>query len=87
MGDEYDFDQLLRGLTDTLSQPERKSGPQPHLVPRSGVHVPDTIAVVAIRRMTGLSQAAFASRIGVPVAPCGTGSSATARHKGQPRRC
>jgi putative transcriptional regulator len=31
------------------------------------VQVPDNIDVVAIRQKAGLSQAAFASRIGVPV--------------------
>lgn len=68
MGADDDFDRVLKGLTEALTEPEAKSGPQLRLVSRSGVHVPETIDVVAIRRKTGLSQAAFASRIGVPVA-------------------
>jgi putative transcriptional regulator len=57
-----DFDQLLSELTDALRQPEVEAG---SLLP---LQVPDQIDVVAIRRKTGLSQPAFASRIGVPVA-------------------
>ncbi len=57
MGDDDEFDQLLRGLTDALAEP----------VSRSDVHVPDAIDVASIRRKTGLSQPAFANRIGIPV--------------------
>jgi putative transcriptional regulator len=62
-----DYDQLMSGLIDVLSEPEGKHRPELHLVPQSGVTVPSTIDVVAIRKKTGLSQPAFASRIGVPV--------------------
>jgi putative transcriptional regulator len=65
--DTDDYDKLLSGLSDALAEPEGKHGPELHLVPRSGVHVPSVIDVVSIRRKTGLSQPAFASCIGVPV--------------------
>ncbi|KLK91683.1 hypothetical protein AA309_18745 [Microvirga vignae] len=68
MGADDDFDRVLRRLTNALAQPENKPDPHPRVVPRSRVHVPEAIDVAAIRRKTGLSQAAFASRIGVPVA-------------------
>ncbi len=58
MGDDEDYDRVLRGLADALAEP----------VSRSGVDVPDAIDVASIRRKTGLSQPAFASRIGIPVA-------------------
>jgi putative transcriptional regulator len=65
--DTDDYDQLLSGLSDLLSEPEGKHRPELHLVPSSGVQVPSVIDVVAIRRKTGLSQPAFANCIGVPV--------------------
>jgi putative transcriptional regulator len=67
MSDAPDLDDLLGALSDALTEPEGKHGPDLHIVPRSGVHVPDTIDVVAIRKRTGLSQPAFANSIGVPV--------------------
>jgi putative transcriptional regulator len=67
MGTDDDFDRLLGGLTEALMEPEEKATPLLPLVPQSTVQVPKTIDVAAIRHKTGLSQAAFASRIGVPV--------------------
>jgi putative transcriptional regulator len=58
MSDDEDFEQLLSGLADALTDP----------VSQPSVHVPDALDVTAIRRKTGLSQPAFASRIGIPVA-------------------
>ena len=58
MDDDEDFDQVLRGLADALAEP----------VSQPSVQVPDALDVAAIRRRTGLSQPAFASRIGIPVA-------------------
>lgn len=68
MGADDDFDRMLRGLTEALTEPEGKTSSHLRLVPRSSVQVPETIDVAVIRRKTGLSQTAFANRIGVPVA-------------------
>ncbi len=57
MGDDEDFEQLLSGLADALAEP----------VSQPSVHVPEALDVAVIRRKTGLSQPAFASRIGIPV--------------------
>src|SRR5690349_13422600 len=54
-----DLDELLSAITGVLAQPE---DPIPDL------KLPDRLDVAAIRRKAGLSQAAFATRIGVPVA-------------------
>jgi putative transcriptional regulator len=62
-----DYERLLSGLSNALTEPEEKSGPELHLAARLGVHVPSVIDVVAIRKRAGLSQPVFASRIGVPV--------------------
>lgn len=62
-----DYDLILGGLSEALAEPEDKVRPDLHVVPRSGIYVPSVIDVVAIRKRTGLSQPAFASRIGVPV--------------------
>jgi len=62
-----DFERLLAGLSEALAEPVAEtSGPNP--APPSRSSIPDRIDVAAIRRRTGLSQPAFASRIGVPVA-------------------
>jgi putative transcriptional regulator len=68
MGTDDDYDRLLGGLTEALAEPEGKSVSELHLVPPLPLQAPDRIDVAAIRRKTGLSQPAFASRIGVPVA-------------------
>jgi len=61
-----DFDRILAGLTEALAEPVASSG----LGSGSRVRpfTPARIDVAAIRRRTGLSQPAFAARIGVPVA-------------------
>jgi putative transcriptional regulator len=61
VGDDDDFERLLAGLSDALAEPEQGQDP-------GGLHLPYAIDAAAIRRKTGLSQAAFARRIGVPVA-------------------
>lgn len=62
-----DFDRLLAGLSEALAEPvEKPSGPDP--APPSRPSIPARIDVAAIRQRTGLSQPAFAARIGVPVA-------------------
>lgn len=62
MSKATDYDQLLQGLADALTETDDAPGPE-------GIsQVPDKIDVAAIRRRTGLSQSAFAARIGVPVA-------------------
>lgn len=70
MGSKKDFDEILNQLSEVLAEPAEGQPPNLILVhpPRGQVQVPDKIDVVAIRRKTDLSQAAFASRIGVPVA-------------------
>ena len=66
MGRDDDYDRLLGGLTEALAEPEQTSAPDLHLAPPLPFQTPDEIDVAAIRRKTGLSQPAFASRIGVP---------------------
>jgi putative transcriptional regulator len=68
MGTDDDYDRLLGGLSEVLAEPEQTGAPGLHLVPPLPLRVPEVIDVAAIRRKTGLSQPAFASRIGVPVA-------------------
>lgn len=68
MGGDKDFDRVLRGLADALAEPDDQPSSQRHLVSLPSVQVPDSVDVAAIRRKTGLSQPAFASCIGIPVA-------------------
>jgi putative transcriptional regulator len=68
VGRDDDYDRLLGGLSDVLAEPEETGRPGLYLAPPLPLRVPDVIDVAAIRRKTGLSQPAFASRIGVPVA-------------------
>ena len=56
------FDQIMTGLNEALAHARGED------VPGLVVHVPERIDVAAIRKRTGLSQAAFSLRIGVPVA-------------------
>ena len=60
MGEDEDFDRLMGVLSDTLAEKTEKQ--------EYGLQLPSVIDVVAIRKRTGLSQPAFAARIGVPVA-------------------
>ncbi len=55
MGDEYDT--LMDALSGIMADPISSDLP-----------IPSVIDVQAIRKTTGMTQAAFASRIGVPVA-------------------
>lgn len=60
MGSDRDVERLLLGLADVLSEPDRTwPADMRPAIPK--------IDVAAIRRNTGLSQTAFALRIGVPV--------------------
>ncbi|WP_262271145.1 helix-turn-helix domain-containing protein [Microvirga yunnanensis] len=61
MDADDDFDQLLANLGDILALPDHSQDLG------GGIKIPHTIDVAAIRSTTGLSQAAFALRIGVPV--------------------
>jgi putative transcriptional regulator len=64
MGEDDDYTRVLVELTNVLGEPiQRTVGPVSNLRP----HIPDRIDVAAIRQLTGLSQPAFASRIGVTV--------------------
>lgn len=63
-----DFDHLLVGLAKALAEPVDGRSSKPDLPSRSRPCVPVHIDVAAIRQRTGLSQPAFAARIGVPVA-------------------
>ena len=56
------FERVMSGLGETLEHA------QGHHVPGMVVHVPDHIDVAAVRGRTGLTQTAFAARIGVRVA-------------------
>jgi putative transcriptional regulator len=56
------FDRIMEGLGEALAHSRGEDAPG--LV----IHVPEIIDVVAIRKKTGLSQSAFASKIGVPAA-------------------
>lgn len=62
-----DFDRLLAGLSEALAEPVQETS-RPNPASPSRPSIPDRIDVAAIRRRTGLSQPAFAARIGVPVA-------------------
>ena len=53
------FDRIMAGLEEALAHARGED------VPGLRVRVPDAIDVAAIRHRTGLSQAAFAARIGV----------------------
>lgn len=60
--DDDDFEQLIASLGEVLAftdEGESLGG---------GLRLPSAIDAAAIRKKTGLSQAAFARRIGVPVA-------------------
>ena len=56
------FDRVMQGLGEALAH--AKGDPAPGLV----LHLPETVDVASIRRKSGLSQTAFAGKIGVPVA-------------------
>ena len=62
MGKDDDFERLISGLSEILaySDDDRSLG--------AGLSLPSAVDAAAIRRKTGLSQAAFARRINVPVA-------------------
>jgi putative transcriptional regulator len=64
MAVEDEYDRLLGGLSDALARPESTSAPDPCQPPPR----PGRLDVAAIRRRTGLSQPAFARRIGVSLA-------------------
>lgn len=53
---------VLAGLAEAVAHAKGED------VPGLVVHVPDTLDVAAVRLRTGLTQAAFADRIGVKVA-------------------
>jgi putative transcriptional regulator len=65
-------DKIMRGLREAAAHARGAK------VPGLRMHIPEEIDVYAIRRKTGLSQAAFSSRIGV--------SSGTLRNWEQGRR-
>lgn len=56
------FDRIMEGLGEALAHASGKQ--TPGLI----IHLPETVDVTAIRKKTGLSQTAFAGKIGVPVA-------------------
>ena len=56
------FDRIIVGLGEAVDHAEGRG------VAGMIVHVPDHIDVAALRARSGLSQPAFAARIGVPVA-------------------
>jgi putative transcriptional regulator len=62
MGADDDFERLLSGQSEVLGQAEDERDPAFRL------QLPYAIDAAVIRRKTGLSQAALALRIGVPVA-------------------
>jgi putative transcriptional regulator len=62
MGEDDDFERLIANLGEVLSLTDDD------LSIGGGLRLPSAIDVAAIRRKTGLSQSAFALRIGVPVA-------------------
>jgi len=65
MGEEDDYTRVLVELTNVLGQAvQRTIRPVANLRP----YIPDRIDVAAIRQRTGLSQPAFANRVGVTVA-------------------
>ena len=61
MSEDDDFERLIANLGEVLAlaDDEQSLG--------GGLRLPSAIDVAAIRKKTGLSQAAFALRIGVPV--------------------
>jgi putative transcriptional regulator len=66
------FDRIMQGLQEAVAHARGAE------VPGMTLHVPETVDVAAVRRQTGLSQAAFSRRIGV--------STATLRNWEQGRR-
>jgi putative transcriptional regulator len=62
MSKDDDFDLVLFELSEALAASEEET------VSQRGLKLSDRIDVAAIRQRTGLSQPAFALRIGVPVA-------------------
>ena len=56
------FERIMTGLEEALAHSRGDE------VPGLRVHVPESIDVGSVRARTGLSQAAFAGQIGVPVA-------------------
>jgi putative transcriptional regulator len=56
------FERIMEGLDEALAH--AKGAETPGLI----IHLPETVNVTAIRKKTGLSQTAFAGKIGVPVA-------------------
>jgi putative transcriptional regulator len=61
MGDDSEFEHLIASLGSILAETDDD------LSLGSGLRLPATIDAAAVRRKTGLSQAAFARRIGVAV--------------------
>jgi putative transcriptional regulator len=61
MVEDDDFERLMASLSDVLAHTDDD------LSLGGGLRLPSAIDVVAIRSKTGLSQASFALRIGVPV--------------------
>ena len=61
MGKDDDFNQLIASLSDILSQTDDDQSLS------GGLKLPSVIDAAAIRHKAGLSQAAFARRIGVPL--------------------
>jgi putative transcriptional regulator len=59
--DHDDFDQLIASLGAVLALTDDGQSLG------DGLAIPDILDVAAVRKKTGLSQAAFARRIGVPV--------------------
>ncbi len=57
--DDDDFDHLMDVLSNTIAEKIEKQ--------EYGLQLPSVIDVVATRKRAGLSQTAFAARIGVPV--------------------
>ena len=95
MGRDDDYNRLLGGLAEAFAEPERKTVPDLHLVPP--LPFAGEIGLAAIRRKSGLSQPAFARRIGVPLAtlrnweqgrrPARTGSGAAGGAGPQSKSC
>jgi putative transcriptional regulator len=61
MAEDDDFERLIANLSDVLAHTDDD------LSLGGGLRLPSAIDVASIRSKTGLSQAAFAQRIGVPV--------------------
>ena len=61
MAEDNDFDRLIASLGEVLALTEDDQSLG------GGLRLPSAINVAAIRQKTGLSQTAFALRIGVPV--------------------